>query len=260
MDAPSVRSRATRAGLALACAGFVGVLTLAPTHAWSADAPTTTAEPAKPAKAGKKGGKGTKASAAKKKKADAEAAAVKRRRFGANPAYIVGDSDPHLIDENAPQITPFGEDHGAVKKAFAETRREQIVDAEKAAREAKTPDRWRTVLFMLRGLPEANDPEVCFWRVLSFFRLGEVERARKLREGCEFNTKDGSTLNAEDALASGIAPTELASHGPAQEADLGALRERELVAAGAGGTKNAKDKPSTPPVTPYTGSAPAHKD
>jgi hypothetical protein len=204
------RQRAARhLGRGLLCAGLL--LAVTATRAMAADptpAPTDTSGQAKPTKkkAAKTRGTKKKTAAAKDEALTpaAAAAAARRRKIGASPAYVVGDSDAHLINEKAPPITPFPEDAKAVKKAFAETRRDQLVDAEKAARDAKSPDRWRTVLFMLRGIPERTDPEACFWRVLSFYRLGEIQRARTLREGCELPSKDSSVLNAEDVVASGI--------------------------------------------------------
>jgi hypothetical protein len=155
-------------------------------------------------------GPGKTAKTAKKKKAPPpppesdEKPALANRRIGASPAYVVGDSGAHMINEAAPPIEAFPADSKAVKKAFSETRRDQLADAEKAARDAKSPDRWRTVLFMLRGLPERTDSEACFWRVLSFYRLGEIARARTLREGCDLPGKDSALLNQEDAAASGV--------------------------------------------------------
>jgi hypothetical protein len=196
--------------------------------------------------------KGT--SKAKKKKAAPAAtpestekpAFAKRRTIGASPAYVVGDSGAHLINEAAPPIEAFPADTNAVKKAFAETRRDQLADAERAARDAKSPDRWRTVLFMLRGLPERTDPEACFWRVLAFYRLGEIPRARALRENCDLPSKDSAVLNAEDASASGV-PV------------MGTV----AVDDGFGpppGVTNAKAAEAPPPpapaVAPYTGPAP----
>jgi hypothetical protein len=209
------RWRAARhLGRGLLCAGLL--LAVTATRAMAADstpAPNETSAKSKStkkktpgakgtAKGTNKGTKGTKKASAPQ---DAAAtAAAKHRKIGASPAYVVGDSDAHLINDQAPPITPFPEDAKAVKKAFAETRRDQLVDAEKAARDAKSPDRWRTVLFMLRGIPERTDTEACFWRVLSFYRLGEIQRARTLREGCDLPSKDSSVLNAEDVVASGI--------------------------------------------------------
>lgn len=181
--------------------------------------------------------------------ATAESAQAKRRRVGAEPAYIVGDSNPHFINERAPKIVAFPQDVKAVEKAFAETRRDQLVDAEKAARDQKSPDRWRTVLFSLRGLQDRSDPEACFWRVLAFYRLGEIDRARAVREGCELPAKDSSVLNTEDAAAAGV---------PA----MGTVaREDQFTQAAAtepSKKEKASDKPAAPSVAapPYTGPNP----
>jgi hypothetical protein len=203
---------------------------------------TTKAKATKTAKANKKRG------AATEPATTPNAASARRRKIGASPAYVVGDSDAHLINDKAPPIIPFPEDAKAVKKAFAETRRDQLVDAEKAARDAKSPDRWRTVLFMLRGLPERTDPEACFWRVLSFYRLGEIQRARTLREGCELPSKDSAGMNAEDVIASGIP-------------EMGTVAVDDgfgppLGAGGAGPKPEAKPTPTAPAVAPYTGPSP----
>ncbi|HTA21401.1 MAG TPA: hypothetical protein VK989_19045, partial [Polyangia bacterium] len=197
MAARGARKVAVGVGLALVCAGLLASGVEA--RAFAADAPTdstkTPADGAKPAKKSKASNPKAKAKAKKKKDAappsdDAGTTAARRRKIGAPPAYVVGDSDAHLINQDAPPLVPFGGEAGAVKKAFAETRRDQLADAEKAARDEKSPDRWRTVLFSIRGLPERIDPEACFWRVLSFYRLGELARARKVREGCDLPAKD----------------------------------------------------------------------
>src|SRR5882724_869788 len=179
----------------------------------------------------------------------ATTAAAKRRRIGAAPAYVVGDSDPHLINEAAPPLEAFPTDSKAVKKAFAENRRDQLTDAEKAARDAKSPDRWRTVLFMLRGLPERTDPGACFWRVLAFYRLGEIQRARVLRENCELPSKDSSALNAEDATASGVPK-------------MGTVAIDDGFGLPSGGGSKTDASPttsSTPAVSPYTGPSPQRR-
>jgi hypothetical protein len=212
------------------------------------------AEPAADAAAKKKApAKKTAPKTAKKKKAAppeeeaAESKTAKRRRLSASPAYVVGDSNPHYIDVNAPKIVAFPQDAKAVEKAFAVGRREQLVDAEKAARAARTPDRWRTVLFSLRGLHDRIDPEACFWRVLAFYRLGEIERARAVRAECELPGKDSSTLNAEDAIVAKI---------PA----IGTVpREDQFTTAKATETpktETAAPVAAGPDATPYTGPGP----
>jgi hypothetical protein len=230
--------------LRLALAGVLAGAPVATSIAHAETATDTAAKKKAPAK------KAAPMAAKKKKAAPAEAedkATAKRRRLAASPAYVVGDSNPHYIDVNAPKIVAFPQEAKAVEKAFAEGRRDQLIDAEKAARAARTPDRWRTVLFSLRGLHDRIDPEACFWRVLAFYRLGEIERARAVRADCEMPGKDSSTLNAEDAIVAKI---------PA----IGTVpREDQFTMA------KATEKPKTetaapvaagPDATPYTGPGP----
>jgi hypothetical protein len=219
-------------------------------------APAAADSSAKPKAKSKGSGKSVKT--AKKKKAPpattpdpTEKPAFARRRIGASPAYVVGDSDAHLINDAAPPIEQFPTEGKAVKKAFAETRRDQLVDAEKAARDEKSPDRWRTVLFMLRGLPERTDSEACFWRVLAFYRLGEIARARTLREGCELPSKDSAVLNSEDVTASG---TPL----------IGTVAVDDGFGPPQGTVKAKAEASTTPPpvdpkTLPYTGPGPQKK-
>lgn len=232
-------------GAMLACASFM-LLTTPARGATEAAAPTTDAPAAPESKKAKK----AKSAKAKKAAPASEAAkpAPKRRKVGVNPAYIVGDSNAHFINESAPRIVPFPENEKAFTKAFAENRRDQLGDAEKTARAAKSPDRWRSVLFMLHGLPEHNDSETCFWRVLSFYRLGEIERARKIRENCDLPAKDSSTLNAEDARVSGT---------PSME-DLQAANAAAV--AGGPSSKDAGADAGTPATTPYAGPSPQRRD
>jgi hypothetical protein len=224
----------------------------------AADAAPAASEPtattAKPKVNKAKKGPGRSVKTAKKKKAappttpDAtEKALATRRRIGASPAYVVGDADTHLINDSAPPIEAFPTEGNAVKKAFAETRRDQLADAEKAARDTKSPDRWRTVLFMLRGLSERTDSEACFWRVLAFYRLGEIPRARTLREGCELPSKDSAVLNTEDVTASGIP-------------QMGTVAVDDGFGQPQGATKAKAEVPPPPAVdpasAPYTGQSP----
>jgi hypothetical protein len=243
----------------LALAGFVGAGNVA--HAEETASATDATKKAPPKKGPTKGPtKGTNKAAKKKKAAPATetgdgnaATASKRRRLSASPAYVVGDSNPHYIDVNAPKIVAFPHEAKAVEKAFSEGRREQLADAEKTARAARSPDRWRTVLFSLRGLHDRTDPEACFWRVLAFYRLNEIDRARAVREDCDLPGKDSSTLNAEDAASTGI---------PA----IGTVpREDQFSLAGAKTTEKPADKAKSetaapaaagPDATPYTGPGP----
>ena len=47
----------------------------------------------------------------------------------------------HEINEDA-HVTPFPSFAGHAKKALAQNRRDQLIDAEQAARAARQPDRW----------------------------------------------------------------------------------------------------------------------
>jgi len=98
-------------------------------------------------------------------------------------------------------LTPFPSHAAAAKKALAQNRRDQLDDAEKAARSPDQAERWQTVLFHLRDLDARADAEGCFWRLVSYYRLGQVERARSLRQGCELAPKDAAIIEAEDEQA-----------------------------------------------------------
>jgi hypothetical protein len=98
-------------------------------------------------------------------------------------------------------LTPFPSHAGAAKKALAQNRRDQLDDAEKAARAPEQAERWQTVLFHLRNLDARADSEGCFWRLVSYYRLGQIERARSLRPACELAPKDTAIIEAEDEQA-----------------------------------------------------------
>ena len=139
----------------------------------------------------------------------------------------------HEINEDA-HVTPFPSFAPHAKKALAQNRRDQLVDAEQAARASAQADRWWTVLFHLRELDSRNDPEACFWRVVSYYRLGELAKARALRGACEPPQSVQTALDAEDALSTTLQP-------------VSALPE--MAAAG--------EKPPAPVVNadPYSGPA-----
>jgi hypothetical protein len=111
----------------------------------------------------------------------------------------------HEINEDA-HVTPFPSFAGHAQKALAQNRRDQLIDAEQAARAVKQPDRWMTVLFHLRELDSRNDPEACFWRVVSYYRLGELTRARALRASCEPPPGVQAVLDNEDAISMTLQP------------------------------------------------------
>lgn len=111
----------------------------------------------------------------------------------------------HEINEDA-HVTPFPSFAGHARKALAQNRRDQLIDAEEAARAARQPDRWMTVLFHLRELDSRNDPEACFWRVVAYYRLGELARARTLRASCEPPPAVQAALDNEDAVSTTLQP------------------------------------------------------
>jgi hypothetical protein len=89
--------------------------------------------------------------------------------------------------------------------------------------------------------------------VLSFYRLGEIERARAVREGCILPAKDSSALNSEDANAAGV---------PAMGSV--ARQDQFVPASSMEDIKDPKKKsqPAAPPppaqnAAPYTGPSPA---
>ncbi|HVV17586.1 MAG TPA: hypothetical protein VHH90_10310 [Polyangia bacterium] len=120
-------------------------------------------------------------------------------------------------------LTPFPSQASATRRALSQNRRDRLSDAEQAARAAAVPgDRWETVLFHLRDLDSRSDPEGCFWRLVAYYRLGQIERARKVRQTCDLPSRDEAILEAEDAEASSIqAPVALAErdHAPAPVAN-----------------------------------------
>ena len=118
-------------------------------------------------------------------------------------------------------LTPFPSHAGAAKKALSQNRRDQLEDAEKAARAPEQAERWQTVLFHLRDLDARSDSEGCFWRLISYYRLGQIERARSLRQGCELAAKDGGIIETEDEQAARLqAAGTLADTGPAPIGNL----------------------------------------
>jgi hypothetical protein len=178
------------------------------------------------------------ASAAKTKKKPAPRAKRRtRKRPAATPAAA------RVVPASAPKIVPFPTDGAAVAKAFADHRREQLAGVESVARAAKQDDRWRSVLFELRDFDSRADPEACFWRVLAYYRLGEVRRARSLRQDCDLALPDRRTLDGEDAAAASLQPAQpvaelRAAHDPEPD-------EPSVEAAGVGNP------------APYAGPAPA---
>ena len=115
----------------------------------------------------------------------------------AKPSRAGKQKSASTINESV-ELTPFPSQAGATKKALAQNRRDQLEDAEKVARGAADGDRWQTVLFHLRNLDARSDSEGCFWRLVAYYRLGQIERARALRGGCGFVPKDAALIEAEE--------------------------------------------------------------
>jgi len=111
----------------------------------------------------------------------------------------------NAINENV-TLTPFPSQAAATRHALAQNRRDHLDDAERAARAAAQNDRWSTVLFDLRDLDSRSDPEGCFWRLVAYYRLGQIDRARQVRQTCELPPRDQAILEAEDAEAAAIQP------------------------------------------------------
>jgi len=172
------------------------VLALATGSAQAADpsAPTPNAGHASKRPAGKSGG--TKRDSAKSKRGRSRTA-KKQKGTGGDGGHPIA---------NDVQLVPFPSHAEAVRKALADNRRDQLSDAEKAARAPKQDDRWQTVLFSLRALDARGDVEACFWRVLAYYRLGEVTRARTIRQLCAFAPKEEASLDAEEALSGTLQP------------------------------------------------------
>jgi len=104
------------------------------------------------------------------------------------------------------EITPFPSHAAAARKALAQNRRDQLDDAENAARAPRHDDRWQTVLFHLRGFDSRADAEACFWRVIAYYRLGEIGRARTIRQSCEIATNDQPVIEKEDVQSASLQP------------------------------------------------------
>ena len=120
------------------------------------------------------------------------------------PAPVTPGHGP--INENI-TLTPFPSQASATRKALAQNRRDHLEDAERAARATSQEDRWQTVLFHLRDLDSRSDAEGCFWRLVAYYRLGQIERARQVRSTCELPSRDQAMLEAEEAEASALQPS-----------------------------------------------------
>lgn len=175
---------------------FAFAISLAPVAAHAAGG---AGAPAKAKSASKKASK-KKAPAADKSTAHPTKAAQRTLRPGALTVAV-----GHEINEDS-LVTPFPSFARHAQKALAQNRRDQLIDAEQAARASRQADRWWTVLFHLRELDSRNDPEACFWRVVAYYRLGELARARALRASCEPPPSVQAVLDNEDALSTTLQP------------------------------------------------------
>jgi hypothetical protein len=145
---------------------------------------------------------------------------------GARSQKSARQKSAETINESV-TLTPFPSHAGAAKKALAQNRRDQLEDAEKAARDPGQADRWQTVLFHLRNLDARSDAEGCFWRLVAYYRLGQVDRARTLRNGCDLGPKDAAIIDAEEAQAARLQPS-----GPLAEGAVGVANGDAYVGAG----------------------------
>ena len=181
-----------------ACLFFASAISFGPIGA-NAGGAAHAADAAKPAKT-----KSTpKKSAKKKPAAQTPERPIKAVARTLRPGALTVNVG-HEINEDA-HVTPFPSFAGHARKALAQNRRDQLIDAEEAARAARQPDRWMTVLFHLRELDSRNDPEACFWRVVAYYRLGELARARTLRASCEPPPAVQAALDNEDAVSTSAA-------------------------------------------------------
>ena len=135
-----------------------------------------------------------------------------KRGHGKSARWVHRDgarTAPHAsgeINENI-KLTPFPSQAEATRRALAQNRRDMLDDAEKAARGSATDDRWQTVLFHLREIDARSDPEGCFWRLVAYYRQGQIQRARQVRDTCELPPRDLALLEAEDAEAAAMQPS-----------------------------------------------------
>lgn len=138
---------------------------------------------------------------------------------------------------NDVQVTPFPSHAAAAAAALSQNRRDQLNDAERAARAAQQEDRWNTVLFHLREMDGRSDAEACFWRVIAYYRLGQMARAKSIRANCDLAGREQAALDAEYALAASVQP---------------AAALPEMLAAG--------ERPPAPVenTAPYAGDGPSH--
>jgi hypothetical protein len=209
-------------------------LTLAPVNS-GAVAGTTAPTAAADSPAGKHTGKASRKRKRKKAISRGKPAPTRTKLSRAMRPKALRDPG-HTINDDV-EITPFPSHAAAARKALSQNRRDQLDDAEKAARDPQQADRWQTVLFHLRAFDSRVDAEACFWRVVAYYRLGEIGRARTIRQNCEIAAADLPTIEKEDAQSASLQP---------------ATALPELVAAG--------ERAPAPVPNPagYEGSSPTH--
>jgi hypothetical protein len=227
-------SRSTRLETRLAVGLAIG-LALAPCAAGAADPAAPAPKSAAKTSADKPSPRSAKDAAAKRGEAKTKGARKGGRSRTAKQKAPEAPTGEHAIADNV-QLVPFPSHADAARRALAQNRRDQLNDAEKAARAPKQDDRWQSVLFELRSLDARGDVEACFWRVLAYYRLGEVGRARTIRQLCAFGQKEEASLDAEEALSGSFQPAAVMP---------------EMVAAG--------ERPPAPVANPapYSGASPA---
>jgi hypothetical protein len=192
-----------RLGRVLIAAGFLIAASAAVSSARAADDPSA----ASAAKA-----KSSKAKTAPKPKAIAKKKPSKAARAGKGTrspqptaVEMIAAAGPHMVNENI-TVTAFPSHPDAAAKALAQNRRDHLDDAEKAARAPQQTDRWNTVLFAIREIDGRADAEACFWRVIAYYRLGQVARAASIRSNCQLDAKEQTTLDNEYALSATLQP------------------------------------------------------
>jgi hypothetical protein len=201
-----------RLGRVLIAAGFLIAASAAVSGVRAADdpsAPGAKAKPEKPqtkAKTAAKPKTATNKTAAKKKPASKGARAGKGPRSTQPTAVdMIAAAGPHTVNENI-KVVAFPSHPDAAAKALAQTRRDRLEDAEKAARAPQQADRWNTVLFAIREIDGRADAEACFWRVIAYYRLGQVARAASIRSNCQLDKKEETALDTEYAMSANLQP------------------------------------------------------
>lgn len=200
----------------LQLSALIATLAWGTTHADAASTPdgANAGAPAAAAPSAKKKARKSTGTKTDKKKAAKAKTAPETKVTHAKSTRLAKQKPPSTINEDV-RLTPFPSHPEAAKKALAQNRRDQLDDAEKAARSPEQADRWQTVLFHLRNLDARADSEGCFWRLVAYYRLGQIDRARTLRQSCDFVPKDAALIEAEDEQSAHLqGPTTIADKEP----------------------------------------------